>query len=102
MPVLIPSGPKTPVKQTKGFGKYSIKATSRVIARSGKDYIKIRGYDVDMSIVERVDNITRTKANNNNMVHTETEITFLFKPTPYKDGTIFLDYVDSNKTILVP
>tara|TARA_B110000046_G_scaffold11581_1_gene11426 strand:- start:1425 stop:1733 length:309 start_codon:yes stop_codon:yes gene_type:complete len=102
MPVLIPSGPKAPSIPKKGFGKYSIKATSRVIAQNGKDYINIRGYDVDMSIVERVDKITRTKANNNNMVHTETEITFLFKPTPYKEGTIFLDYVDCNKTILVP
>ena len=102
MPVLIPSGPRAPVKQKKGFGKYSIKATSRVIAQNGKDYIKIRGYDVDMSIVERVDKITKLKAHINDMVHTETEIIFLFKPTPYKEGTIFLDYVDCNKTILVP
>ncbi len=102
MPTLLPGGPKAPIIPKKGFGKYSIKATSRVIAKSGKDYIKIRGYDVDMSIVEKVDKITKTKASNNDMLHTETEITFLFKPVPFKEGTIFLDYVDCDKTILVP
>ena len=102
MPTLLPSGPKAPSIAKKGFGKYSIKATSRVIAKNGKDYIKIRGYDVDMSIVERVDKITKMKAHINEMVHTETEITFLFKPVPFQEGTIFLDYVDCNKTILVP
>ncbi len=102
MPTLLPGGPKAPIIPKKGFGKYSIKATSRVIAKSGKDYINIRGYDVDMSIVEKVDKITKTKASNNDMLHTETEITFLFKPVPFKEGTIFLDYVDCDKTILVP
>jgi hypothetical protein len=103
MPTLLPCGPKAPTANIKGFGKYTIKATSRVIKRGGKgDYIKIRGYGKDMSIVEKVDKITRAKAHNNSMVHTETEITFLFKPTPYNEGNVFLDYVDSNKTISVP
>ena len=102
MPTLLPIGPKAPMTPKKGFGKYSIKATSRVIARSGKDYIKIRGYDVDMSIIERVDKITKMKAHINDMVHTETEIVFMFRPVPFKEGTVFLDYVDSGKTILVP
>ena len=102
MPTLLPAGPRAPTRPKLGYGKYSIKATSRVIARGGKDYIKIRGYDVDMSIVEKVDKITKMKAHINDMVHTETEITFLFKPVPFQEGTIFLDYVDCNKTILVP
>jgi len=102
MPTLLPSGPRAPTKPKLGFGKYSIKATSRVITKCGRDYIKVRGYDVDMSIVERVDRITKTKAANNDMLHTETEVVFLFRPTPFKKGTIFLDYVDTDKTILVP
>lgn len=102
MPTLLPSGPRAPINPKLGFGKYSIKATSRVITKCGKDYIKVRGYDIDMSIVEKVDRITKTKANNNNMLHTETEIVFLFRPMPFKEGTVFLDYVDCNKTILVP
>jgi len=102
MTTLLPGGPKAPMIPKKEFGKYSIKATSRVIARNGKDFINIRGYDVDMSIVQRVDKITKTKAHNNSMTHTETEIVFMFRPVPFKEGTIFLDYVDCNKTILVP
>ena len=102
MPTLLPSGPRAPTKPKLGFGKYSIKATSRVITKCGKDYINIRGYDVDMSIVEKVDKITKTKAANNDMFHTETEVVFLFRPSPFKEGTIFLDYVDTDKTILVP
>ena len=102
MPTLLPGSPKAPTVPKKGFGKYSIKATSRVIAKSGKDYIKIKGYDVDMSIVERVDKITKTKAKNNDMFRTETEVVFLFRPVPFKEGTIFLHYVDCDKTILVP
>ena len=102
MPTLLPGGPRAPIVPKKQFGKYSIKATSRVITKCGKDYIRIRGYDVDMSIVEKVDKITKTKASNNDMFHTETEITFLFKPVPFKEGTVFLDYVDTDKTILVP
>jgi hypothetical protein len=102
MPTLLPGGPKAPTVPKKEFGRYSIKATSRVISRSGKDYIKIRGYDVDMSIVEKVDEITRRKAHHNEMLHTETEVVFVFRSVPFKEGTIFLDYVDCNKTILVP
>jgi hypothetical protein len=103
MPTLLPIGPKGPVSNSKGFGRYTIKATSRVIKRQGKgDYIKIRGYGKDMSIVERVDKITQLKAHINDMGYTESTITFLHRSMGVDDGIIFLDYVDSNKTILVP
>ena len=102
MSTLLPGGPKAPNIPNNGHGKYSIKATSRIMTRNGRDYIKIRGYDFDMSIVEKVDNVTKLKAFYNDMFHTETEITFMFKPIPFQEGTVFLDYVDANKTILVP
>ena len=102
MPTLLPGGPKSPVIPKKEFGKYTIKATNRIIAKNGKDYIKVRGYHFDMSIVEKVDKITKAKAVNYNMLHTETQIEFIFKTLPYNNGVVFLDYVDANKTILVP
>ena len=102
MPTLLPAGPKAPTTPNVTFGKYTIKASSRVIAKNGKDYIKIRGYHVDMSIVEKVENITRAKATNNDMSHTETQVEFLFRPVPYPDGVVFLDYLETDKTILVP
>tara|TARA_Y100000389_G_scaffold50544_1_gene46237 strand:- start:1427 stop:1738 length:312 start_codon:yes stop_codon:yes gene_type:complete len=103
MSTLLPRGPKGPTANNKGFGKYTIKATSRVIKQGGKgDHIKIRGYGKDMSIVERVDKITKVKAHINDMGYTESTITFMQRSMGVEDGIIFLDYVDSNKTILVP
>ena len=99
---IAPAPPNTPVNRGLRYGKYTIKATSRVIARSGRDYVHVRGYDKDMSIVARVERVTRAKAGNTNMLHSEVSVEFVWRPIEYDDGSIHLDYINSGKSVEIP
>ncbi len=94
--------PNVPTGDKLRYGRYTIKATSRVMLRNGRDHVHIRGYDVDMSIVDRVDKITKCKACNSGMSHTDVAIEFIWIPIEYPDGTILMDYIQTGKTTKIP
>ena len=94
--------PKTPVGKTRGYGRYCIKAKSRVLSENGDTHINITGYDTDPSIGGRVAMVAKYKGDVLDLKHTEVEVVFLTHTSMEADGTIFLDYVECNSTLTIP
>jgi hypothetical protein len=101
-PVLNRSPPKTPVVPGKGYGRYCIKAKSRVLTKCGNTYINITGYDTEPSISDRVERVAEYKGKSHKLAHTEVEVVFITDTALLADGTIFLDYVECNSTLTIP
>ena len=95
---------KPPIKisSKRKTGEYCIRAKSLIYRQNGKSHIEISGYDTDMSIINRVDKVTKTKSANLEMIHTEVEVLFLSNNIFIADGTIFLKYTESDQTIKIP
>ena len=101
-PVLNRPPTNPPKVNKKSYGKYCIKAKATVLAKSGRDYLDITGFDTDMSIIERVGKITVQKAVSLDMKHTEVQVTFISQGSSLADGTIFANYLNSGHTITYP
>ena len=93
---------KPPVLSKKSYGKYCIKAKATVIAKSGRDYLDVTGFDTNMSIIDRVGRLTTQKAVALEMNHTEVQVTFISQGSSLADGTIFANYLGSGHTITYP
>lgn len=102
MSVLSRSPPNTPTGTQKGFGRYCIRAKSRVLTKCGNTYINITGYDTEPSIGSRVEKVAKYKGRNHHLDHTEVEMVFLTDSRLIADGTIFMDYVECNSTLIIP
>lgn len=102
LPLLNRPPPKTPVGSRKGFGRYCIKAKSRVLTKCGNTYINITGYDTEPSIGERVGKVAQYKGKVHDLPHTEVEMVFLPDTALIADGTIFMDYIECNSTLVIP
>ena len=101
-PVLNRSPPKSPTVPRKGYGRYCIKAKSRILSNDGCTYINITGYDTEPSIGDRVGRVAEYKSKHHNLPYTEVEVVFLPETRMLADGTIFLDYTECNSTLTIP
>lgn len=86
----------------KQYGRYCIKARAKVIAKNGKDYVDITGFDTSMDIVNRVEKAVKKKAHHHGMVHTEVQMFFVNGTYNIADGTIYANYLDSGHVITFP
>ena len=102
MPVLSRAPPSAPTTPRKGYGRYCIKAKSRVLTSNGDTHINITGYDTNLTISERVDKVAKHKGKVLDLEHTEVEVVFLPQTEMVADGTIFLDYMECDATLTIP
>ena len=101
-PVLNRAPPRSPTVPRKGYGRYCIKAKSRILSKDGCTYINITGYDTEPSIGDRVGRVAEYKSKHHNLPHTEVEVVFLSESRMLADGTIFMDYTECNTTLTIP
>tara|TARA_B100001093_G_scaffold518393_1_gene603022 strand:- start:729 stop:1052 length:324 start_codon:yes stop_codon:yes gene_type:complete len=102
MPILFRPPPSAPIIPRKGYGRYCIKAKSRVLNEGGDTHINITGYDTDLTISERVAKVAKHKGNVLDLEHTEVEVVFLTQTELIADGTIFMDYAECDITLIIP
>ena len=102
MPILSKPPPKTPAGTLRGYGRDCIKAKSRVLTNRGNTYINITGYDTEPTIGDRVGKVAEYKSRHHNLSHTEVEVVFITDTALIADGTIFMDYVECNSTLVIP
>ena len=88
-----PKPPETPSCKPK-FGSYCIRATSELIDQtSGEPYMTFKGYDTEMHIAERVNDVCDIRLKqqkNKNFACTEPEVTMLGETKTKCDGSIFI------------
>ena len=101
-PILSRPPPSTRIPNSKGYGKYCIKANGRVISKTGRDYIYITGFDTSMDIISRVEKVVKKKAVSHNMLHTEVQVFFVNGTFNIPDGTIYANYIESGSIITFP
>ena len=95
-----PTGSLPPNK--KQYGRYCIKARAKIVAKNGKDYIDVTGFDTSMNIVSRVEKAVKKKAIHHRMIHTEVQLFFIHGSYNIADGTIYASYLDSGHVITFP
>ena len=101
-PVLSRPPPSTRIPNSKGYGKYYIKANGKVISKSGHKYIDVTGFDTSMDIVSRVEKVVKKKADSHDMLHTEVQLFFVNGTFNIPDGTIYANYIESGSIITFP
>ena len=101
-PVLYKPPPLTPTGKSRGYGKYCIKASGKVITKTGKNFIDVTGFDTNLSIIQRVESIMKRKAVSHEMCHTEVQVIMIGQISKLADGTVFVNYLESGDTIHFP
>lgn len=101
-PVLYKPPPGTPITNKRGYGKYCIKATGKVMSKKGMNFIDVTGFDTTLNVVGRVEKILKMKADRLEMAHTEVSVIMIGQSSMLADGTVFVNYLESGQTITYP